>query len=45
MRRRDEKPIAPWITTGQWISLEIQRHILETETPGKFGTYGDRNAA
>lgn len=29
------------ITTGDWIILETRRHIDATETPGKFGYFGE----
>jgi hypothetical protein len=29
-----------FITTGQYISLEMKRHIENTETPGKYGYFG-----
>lgn len=45
MSRSVDKYMAPWVSTGDWISWEIKRYILETETPGKFGTYGDKDAA
>lgn len=36
---------APWVSTDVWISWEMKRYILETETPGLYGTYGDKAAA
>ncbi|BCW70338.1 hypothetical protein [Arthrobacter sp. NicSoilB8] len=33
------------ISTATWIHWEIRRHLLETETPGKFGTYTMETAA
>jgi len=42
MRQFNGKPIAnasPLISTDRYISLEMKRYILETETPGKFGYF------
>jgi hypothetical protein len=36
---------SPLITIAQYQSLEIKRYIENTETPGKFGTYGAEVAA
>lgn len=36
---------APLITVAEYQSLEIQRWILENETPGKFGYFTAEDAA
>ena len=41
MRRREENAVTPWISTGEWISLEMKRHIETTETPGKYGWFDE----
>lgn len=44
MSRRQDYT-APWLSTADWMSWEIKRFILETETPGKYGTFGDKVTA
>lgn len=36
---------APLITVAEYQGLEIQRHILHAETPGKFGIFGTSELA
>jgi len=41
-RKTADRYTGPLLTTDQWNSLEMRRWILEHETPGKFGTFGDK---
>lgn len=34
----------PHISTSTWTHWEYRRHLLETETPGRFGTYSKEDA-
>lgn len=36
---------AQFISTGQYISLEMKRYIENMETPGKYGWYAATDAA
>lgn len=42
-RRRPivHSPAAPFITVTTWQSWENARYLLETETPGRFGTFNE----
>lgn len=47
MRQFNGKPFAnasPLISTDLYISLEMRRYILESETPGRFGYFGANEA-
>jgi len=45
MKRREDKPVTPWISTAEWISLEMKRFIETTETPGKYGFFDGNSEA
>lgn len=32
------------MTTALWVHWEIRRYLLETEAPGRYGTYGQEDA-
>ncbi|MDQ0824316.1 hypothetical protein QFZ60_000489 [Arthrobacter sp. B2I5] len=34
----------PWITLASWVHWEIRRYLLETEAPGRYGTYSKEDA-
>ncbi|MBX7445452.1 MULTISPECIES: hypothetical protein [unclassified Arthrobacter] len=34
----------PFISTATWSLWELRRYRLETETPGRFGTYSKEDA-
>lgn len=40
-RKQGDRTLPPFITTDQWISLEMKRYIEATEAPGKYGWFGE----
>lgn len=40
-RKQGDRTLAPFISTDQWISLEMKRYIETTEAPGKYGRFGE----
>ena len=43
-RRPDYRSAAPCMPMSVWVYWEIRRYLLETEAPGRFGTYGKEDA-
>lgn len=39
-----EPNTAPCLPMAVWVHWEIRRYLLETEAPGRFGTYGQEDA-